>query len=330
LFCKKRLIFLVVLIIILNLSLIGCGQKSKSSPSQKPQSEASGEKPKAPKSAETILKDINSLIGELDKRNKTAKAPWMAAKSSDQPAAGAEGNSNHSSGNHTGQGTAQGDAAQGSSEQGGSEGSASGSSSGMKNSGAPAMTSGKGQSSAEQDQMQWQKIGMSLMDIHEKWNELEPEAIAAGLPASSRNGFENALQRLTQSVSEQNTDASITAAIDLFDQYTSGLSQIFTLSTPPQLYQVQYRTMAALSAADREDWTAASDEISAALEPWGLLKAQAKKVDNKLLVRCEFSLQDLKTAISKMDPTMVMIKGDIAQANLKNLEKKLSQGSQGK
>ena len=327
-FCKKRLVFLVVLIIILNLSFIGCGQKSKSSPSQKPQSETSGEKPKAPKSAETILKDINTLIGELDKRNKTAKAPWMAAKSSDKQAAGAEGDSNHSSGNHAGQGTDQGDdTSQGSSGQGGSESSASGMN---KSSGAPAMTSGKGQSSAEQDQMQWQKIGMSLMDIHEKWNELEPESIAAGLPASSRNGFESALQRLTQSVSEQNTDASITAAIDLFDQYTSGLSQIFTLSTPPQLYQVQYRTMAALSAADREDWPAASDEISAALEPWGLLKAQAKKVDNKLLVRCEFSLQDLKTAISKMDPTMVMIKGDIAQANLKNLEKKLSQGSQGK
>ncbi|MGE5391856.1 MAG: hypothetical protein ACM3PE_12430 [Deltaproteobacteria bacterium] len=329
---KRNLVFLVVLIMLFNLSFSGCGQKSKSSPSQKPQSDASGQKPKAPKSAETILKDINTLIGELDKKNKSAKAPWMTAQTSgQQTGAGGGGNQSSNSGQGGGQGggsTQGGTKGQSGSSQGGSGSSSSGNSSGT-NANGQGTAGGKTLSREEQNNMQWQKISMSLMDIHRKWNELEPDVIDAGLPASSLEGFENALQSLTQSVSAQNTDESLTAAIDLYEQYTSGISQVFTLSTPPQLYQVEYRTMASLAAANREDWTAASDEISAALEPWGLLKAQSKNADKKLLGRCDFSLQDLKTAIDEKDLNMVMIKGDIAQANLKQLEKKLTSGGQG-
>lgn len=334
---KKGLVFLVMLTIIFNLSFTGCGSKSKSSPSQKPQSSASNQKPKAPKSAETILKDINSLIGELDKKNKKAKAPWMAEETSGQQGSPGSSQNGSSAGQNgtSGQGGSQGSGSaqggtktQGNGSQGQS-GSGNSSSAGSSGSGGPATNAGNTQSSQGQNAMQWQKISMSLMDIHRKWNELEPEAIEAGLPTSSLDEFETALQQLTQSVSLQNTEESLSAAIDLFDRYTNGISQVFTLSTPPQLYQVQYRTMAALAAADRGDWTAASDEISAALEPWGLLKAQAKNADKKLLGRCDFSMQDLKTAINEKDSNMVMIKGTIAQANLKQLEKKLTSGGQG-
>jgi len=335
---KTNLVLLVVLTMLFNLTLIGCGQKS--SPSQKPQSDAAAQKPKAPKSAETILKDINTLIGELDKQNKTAKAPWMAGASSGSQGGQANSSGSQGSGSSSGQSSSSSPGGgQGSNSGSGSnKGQGSGSGQGMggssggsasNNAGSTGTGGSQPPSPAEQRRMQWQKIGMSLMDIHKKWNELEPDVIAAGLPTSSLEGFEEALGKLTQSVSAQKTDESLKAAIDLYDQYTAGISQVFTLSTPPELYQVQYRTMAALAAANQQDWTAASDSISAALEPWGLLKAQAKKADQKLLGRCDYSLQDLKTAITAKDYNMVMIKGDIARGNLKQLEKSLTSGGQG-
>lgn len=324
--------------------MAGCGQKS--SPPQKPQTDAAGQKPKAPKSAETILQDINSLIGELDKKNKTVKAPWMAQASSGNQGTQAQGGSKQGAGGGSGQnnssdqnnqsgssgqngtsdsGTSK---AQGTGSGQGSQGGSSGGSSTTGKSSGSTTGGAQGMSPAAQSEMQWQKISMSLMDIHRKWNELEPDVIEAGLPASSLEAFENALGRLTQSVAKQKTDESLNAAIDLYDKYTGGISQVFTLSTPPELYQVEYRTMAALAAANRKDWSAASDAISAAMEPWGLLKAQTKKADKKLLGRCDFSMQDLKNAITTEDLDMVMIKGDIAQANLKQLEKSLTGGSQ--
>lgn|GEM_PF-1586077 len=328
---KRNLIFLVVLTMLFNLSVIGCGKKS--SPSQKPQSTSSSQKPKAPKSAEAILKDINSLIGELDKQNKSTNAPWMAQQtSSSQSTASGGGASQGSSssaqgsalnrGSGSGGGKSPGGSAQGT---GGVSGNSSGGSSGGPSGGGGSQTI----SPEQQKQQQWQKISMSLVDIHRKWNELEPDVIEAGLPASSLQGFEDALGRLTQSVSAQNTEDSLTAAIDLYDKYTAGIAQIFTLSTPPELYQVQYRTMAALAAANQQEWNAANDSMAVAMEPWGLLKAQAKNADQKLLGRCDYSLQDLKTAITSEDLDMVLIKGDIAQSNLKQLEKSLTSGGQG-
>lgn len=316
---KRNLAWLLIVILLLTFGASGCGKKS--SPSQKPQSNTSGQKPKAPKSAETILKDINTLIGELDQKNKKARAPWMAPET---PAAD-PGTQARQGMQETGGNAGQSNSSQGKDQNGGSEpdDSAGGGQMAGKSGGGS-----QNMSPAAQNEMQWQKISMSLMDIHRKWNELEPDATEAGLPASSLQAFEETLTRLTESVAGQKTDESLTAAIDLYDKYTVGISQVYTLSTPPELYQVEYRTMAAMAAAHQKDWTSAGDAISAAMEPWGLLKAQNKKADKKLLERCDFSLQDLKNAITSEDLNMVMIKGDIAQANLKQLEKSITGGGQ--
>lgn len=326
----RNIVLLVVLTLLFGLALSGCGQKS--SPPQKPQANAPAQKPKAPKTAEAILKNINTLIGELDKQNKTARAPWMSEASS----SASQGSQAKSSGGQEGDSSGQA----GGSEQGGKPGQSgssgqTGSSSGSSGNSASGNAGGAGTgnrqplSPEKQRQQSWQKIGQSLMDIHKKWNELEPEVMAAGLPASSLSEFEEALGQLTQSVSAQTTSESLTAAIALYDSYTAGISQVFTLSTPPEFYQVQYRTMAALAAAGQQEWTAASDSIDAALEPWGLLKAQAKKADPKLLERCDYSLQDLKTAINEQDLNLLLIKGDIARGNLQQLEKSLTKGGAG-
>lgn len=318
---KKNLAVLVIILLVFSFGLVGCGKKS--SPEQKPQTSSAGQKPKAPKSAEAVLKDINSIISELSQKNMTAKMPWMAQK----PQEGQGGqNQGGSSQQGSGSSSSQGDGSGGS-----GKGSSSGSGSGSGSSGSGSNASSGGSQAAKrpsQAEMQWQKINMALMDIHKKWNELEPDAMEAGLPPSSLEGFEKALSHLTQSVSQQKTEESLTASVDLYEQFIGGISQIFTMSTPPELYQIEYRTMGALAAANRGDWTTASDSITAAMEPWGLLKAQSKKADKKLLDRCDFSIQDLKHAIDEKDLYMVMIKGDIAMTNLKQLEKSLTSNQQ--
>ena len=326
----RNFVLLVVLSLLFGLALSWCGQKS--SPPQKPQANAPAQKPKAPQAAEAILKDINTLIGELDKQNKTTQAPWMSAASSSASQSGQSKGSNNQGSGSSGQTGASGSAQGGKQGPGGSSGqtgSSSGSSGGSASGNAGGTVGHAPLSPEKQQQQSWQKIGQSLLDIHKKWNELEPEVMTAGLPTSSVNEFEETLGLLTQSVSAQKNAESLTAAIALYDRYTVGISQVFTLSTPPEFYQVQYRTMAALAAAGRQDWAAASDSIDAALEPWGLLKAQAKKADPKLLERCDYSLQDLKTAISEQDLNMLLIKGDIARGNLQQLEKSLTRGGAG-
>ena len=104
---KRFPFILLTLLLIILMVPSGCGQKQ--SASQKPQSSA-GQKPKAPPEAQDILKQITTVIGELDRKTRAKKVPSL------QQAApgGVEG----------GQGS-QGQGSQGSQESGGSQGGGS-------------------------------------------------------------------------------------------------------------------------------------------------------------------------------------------------------------
>lgn len=307
----RRKIAFIMLAILLTITLIpaGCGQKQ--SASQKPQSSNSGQKPKAPTAAEDILKDITAIITELDRKVKIQKVPALEQASS----GGEQGGQNQGKGSGSG---SQGDSSQGSkSGSGSSEGG--GQSQSSQQGGQQPSQAGEQKGIAA-----WQKEMQSLKNLHRNWNMLEPQAAEAGLPPSSRDGFEQVLDNLTLAVSRQHLEESLTAAIDLYGQYGE-LARIYAMPLPAEFYQVQYGVMAAIAEAGREKWDTASEKIAAIEDPWSMLLPRAGKQDKMLAQRTDFSLRDLKDAISSQEINLVAIKGEIAINNFKALEKKLSQ-----
>ena len=91
----KRFPFILVTLLTTILLIIlivpsGCGQKQ--SASQKPQSSAS-QKPKAPPEAEDMLKQITTVIRELDRKTRMKKVPSLqqAAPSGAEGGQGSQG-----------------------------------------------------------------------------------------------------------------------------------------------------------------------------------------------------------------------------------------------
>lgn len=309
---KKTTVILLVILLIIVLIPVGCGQKQ--SASQKPQSSNNGQKPKAPTVAEDILKDITTIITELDRKTKMQKVPALEQASQ----GGGQGRqmSQGGGGSKGGQGN-QGGGSQGSTSSGGSQGGGQ-SQQGQKGSQQPSQ--GEGQ----KGMAQWQKEIQSLKNLHRNWNMLEPQAAEAGLPPSSRDAFEEALDNLTIAIGNQRLEESLMAAIELYGQYGE-LARVFAMPQPPEFYQVQYGVMAAMAEASREEWDTAGEKINAAQEPWSMLLARVSKQDKMLAQRVDFSLRDLKNAISSQEMNLVAVKGEIAMNNFKALEKKLSQ-----
>ncbi len=309
----KRFPFILVTLLATILLIIlivpsGCGQKQ--SASQKPQSSAS-QKPKAPPEAEDMLKQITTVIGELDRKTRMKKVPSL------QQAApgGVEG----------GQGS-QGQGSQGSQESGSSQGGSSsggGEKSGQSKEGGQKSSSERSGGGQQNAVSQWQKEMQSLKKIHESWNKLEPQAIEAGLPPGNRENFKLALNDLTIAVSNQRLEESLLAAIELYGQY-AGLARVFSMPTPAVFYEVQYGVMSSMAEASRGDWAAATDKINAISDPWSMLLPLAGKKDKMLAQQTDLSLKDLADAISSEEINLVVFKGDIALNNLKMLEKKLS------
>ena len=309
----KRFPFILVTLLTTILLIIlivpsGCGQKQ--SASQKPQSSAS-QKPKAPPEAEDMLKQITTVIGELDRKTRMKKVPSLqqAAPSGAEGGQGSQGQGS--------QGSQESGSSQGGSSSGGGEKSGQSKEGGQKSS---SERSGGGQQNAVS---QWQKEMQSLKKIHESWNKLEPQAIEAGLPPGDRENFKLALNDLTIAVSNQRLEESLLAAIELYGQY-AGLARVFSMPTPAVFYEVQYGVMSSMAEASRGDWAAATDKINAISDPWSMLLPLAGKKDKMLAQQTDLSLKDLADAISSEEINLVVFKGDIALNNLKMLEKKLS------
>lgn len=310
---KRFPFILLTLLLIILMVPSGCGQKQPAS--QKPQSSA-GQKPKAPSEAEDMLKEITTVIGELDRKTRAKKVPSLQ-----QAVPG---------GVESGQGS-QGQGSQGSEESGGSQGGGSSSSGGQSQQGKEgSQKSSSGQSGGGQQKTtnQWQKELQSLTKIHSSWNKLEPQAVEAGLPPGDRENFKLALNNLTISVSNQRLEESLLAAIELYGQY-AGLARVFAMPTPAEFYEVQYGVMSSMAEVSQANWAAATDKITAISAPWSMLLPVAGKRDKLLAQQTDLSLKDLENAISSEEINLVVFKGDIALNNLKMLEKKLSKSQSG-
>jgi len=344
---------IVLILILCMIALPGC---SKSSAAKKP-SDFSGQKPKAPAQLKTISTDLDTIISELDKKFKTKKMAVMQQNIQLIPQTGQSQSGQSQTGQSQSGQSQSGQSQSGQSQSGQSQSGQSQSSqskseqsqtdpsqSGQSQTGqTPAKQSQTGQTQPAQTQttqknqtqttqlqgqaMDWQKEFSTLKDIHSTWNILMPEAVGAGMTISARDQFDKALEQLTQDISNQKLEESISDALILYKNYAD-LTSLFTTSVPSEFFQVKYEVMSAVFESSRKNWSAAAEHVPKFKEHWVYLSAQSKEVDAKLVSQTEFAILDLERAIQSKQMELVIIKGEIAMTNLKNLEEKLSAQSE--
>jgi len=344
---KSRNIIVLILICCM-IALPGC---SKNSAAKKPGA-SSDQKSKAPAQLKTISTDLDTIISELDKKFKKKKMPAMHqniqlvpqnqtqnGQSQGQTSQSQSGQSQTGQ-SPTGQsqigqtqtGQSQGDQSQsgqtgqaksGQSETGQSQTGQS--QAGQSQAGQTQTSQGKQTpvSQAQGQDTDWQKEFSTLKNIHTSWNTLMPEAVSAGMSVSSRDQFDKALEQLTQNISNQKLEESLAAALVLYKNYAD-LTPLFTTSVPAEFYQVKYEIMASIFESSLKNWSAAAEHVPKLKEHWVYFSSQATQADPKLLNQTSFAISDLEKAIQSKQMELVIIKGEIAMINLKNLEEKLS------
>ncbi|MGE5454353.1 MAG: hypothetical protein ACM3O9_04060 [Methylocystaceae bacterium] len=298
--------------IILSLSLLltvtGCQKKPEAKPVP-PKTEAKGQKPKPPKTAEAMLKEIDKILQALDKKASQQRVPQMSEiqpKAEETPSKPAPDSSSGS----------QDKKAQGGSSQSG-QGEQSGGETGGKTKQQPAKPSPT-KSPADD----WQAETMSLMKVHQSWNELEPEAIKAGMTSEDRQAFEAALDKLTLVVGQKKLTESLLEATDLYRDFGQVISY-FAYPLPKDYFLVRYEVMSVMVAAFSGNWTSADQHIQDLEEPWLRLQIQLDKEQKAEADRTGYSIKDLTQAVEQKDVGLTYIKGQIVLKNLKKLEEKM-------
>lgn len=284
---------LVVLLAVVLLFIPGCSQKN--APSKKPQA-SSDQKVKAPKEMSSIVSQIDQMIAALEQKKMISSRSVWQQKSKNGNQAG----STKSSGQSQDQSARNEKSGQNQQNQ-----------QSQSNSGSEEQTAG------------WQAEVAGIKKIHQNWNQLEPEAVKAGLGLEERDSFEKALEKLTLAIGAQKTDDSLKAAIELYGQYAN-LVNVFQSPVPPEFYKVKYELMAAAYEAGTKDWESAQKRTASINENWNHLKVKAKAEDEKLLSRTEYAIQDMILALQSKEVDILLVKTEIAMKNLQSLEKKLS------
>lgn len=306
----------LLLCLALAFTIIGCQKKAPAKP-MTPKKESSGQKAKPPKTAESMSKEMDKILQALDKKARQERMPQMSAQT-EQPAKPAESSDKQANSGSQGQ------------KQSGSSGQKQ--QSGQQQDGSSGQQQQSGQQQGQKAQptnkqptpsQEWQSITMSLLKIHQTWNEIEPEAIKAGMTSEDRDAFESSLDKLTQAASEKKLPESMKAAVDLYRNFGTVVSY-FAYPLPRDFFIVNYEVMSVMVAAFTNNWTTADQHIKNLEEPWLRLQMQLDKEQKADADRTGFSIKDLTQAVAQKDVNLTFIKGEIVIKNLQKLKEKLS------
>ncbi len=275
--------YCILLLTVILLCTLAGGCSQKQSPQKKPQTDEN--RPKAPTVLNTMKSEIEKVNEELDKKIKLKREQDM------QPT-------------------------QGQSSGGAKSGSQQGSEQGSQTSG--------GQSANTTDKTKDFKNEQKMVErLHQEWNNLEPEAIKAGLNPAGQDEFEKALDELTKNIYGQKLEESRLSAIGMYKVFAR-VSALFATPVPPDFYKVKYEAMTAAALAESQTWDKAGEHLKPLEEQWDSLKSQAKQVDASMIMKTDLAVTDLKKAIESKEKDLVSIKSDILKNNLKKMEEKLS------
>lgn len=290
------IIFIITVMIILS----GCSGQSESA--QKP-AQPETQRAEMPSEFETIVSETEKIILETDQKWKS-RQPTMLRKSTPlQPQEGdqtgqsgeqQESGNQNSSGNQEQEG--QQNNQQGKQEQGG------------KGSEMP---------------VTWEQEVKSLMSIHENWTTLQAQAMQAGMNNATKSAFDEALDRLTAELNDENDVESLLAAINLYGQFTE-IARLFQAELPPSFYDTKYQVMLVTALGQQGEWDTAQTQSVNMEEEWDTLKTQADKAEKSTVSCTEIAIQDLARAVSNNSRELVIIKGEIAVKEMMKLQEELS------
>lgn len=183
---------------------------------------------------------------------------------------------------------------------------------------------GEEEKQTEQQSDPWMDVTKEIDKLHNHWNDYTPEISEKGVSKEKIEGFSNALNKLTESLEEQNKEKTLIAASKLYS-YIPEFYAVYETEFSPEVKRMIFYTRDAMIYGMVEKWSEADTDIRKLKESWDLVKndlKQSQKEDSKKL---SFSLEELETVIKEKNKELVDIKGRITLYNIKAIEQK-SQG----
>lgn len=290
---RKLLNFCIIITLVL--ILFGCNQKS-----QKPS--ATDEKP--PESLLRVEKSIESIIDSLDKEGKIEEA--------DKPQQGQEASANNQQGNSN-QKSNQAEGGGNPNQEGSQQGTQQGSQQGTQQGG-------------QQQQNPWEQADKTIKEIHNQWNEFQPQAAKIGISKDLIDSFGSDLNTLTNDIAVKNLMSTLNNANNLYKYIPDFLSHYKDKSADMKRLKYHARDAMYKSRFDKWDLATSATENAKAVLP--NIRSQVKDDMKQNNQSMEYAVYDLEKVVKERQKSLAQIKGNIVLNNIKTLDEAIKKESE--
>jgi hypothetical protein len=165
----------------------------------------------------------------------------------------------------------------------------------------------------------WDKIKMTVTELHGQWNELEPMLVEKKVFPEAISNFEEALDSLTISITEHDYFGTLTAANEL----TGRLSKImppFAENPLPVATDLKYHLRKILLNVASADYNGAQESLNYMKEHNHTVTSSLQEGEKKAEI-LRTSLDNLQDALNERNPGLINIKAAIVMEELAGIIK---------
>lgn len=173
----------------------------------------------------------------------------------------------------------------------------------------------------------WKIIKILTDGMHFTWNNLQPELIKKGISQTQTENFNKALVALSQNVTTKNIKEAQTAAFQM-SQALSEFYSYYKTEIPSELPRITSGVTGIHFSVKQNNWPQAQELANQLQQEFAKLKASIDDNQTHIFQMLELSLNDLCNAVYNQDSVLVMIRTNLVNSNIRELELKLSQNQQ--
>jgi len=291
---KKNIIYkLMIVILVLIVSISGCGQKAK-----KPQS-PTAEPKKPPEELKKLSQGLEDVISQLGGINEELNKPMEEKLKEEEERKKKEEEQKKKEGQQG---------------QGGGEGSGGG--------GGAQETFLPEQPKATQEKLlkMWEKTNSSIKDLHTAWNKYRPKAVKDGAKQPAVESFESNINQLAVEGDNKDLESAMEYANNA-SKYIADFKEAYKSNPPPDIERLKYFAREAAIKAEKQEWPEAKENVQEAKKSWDRAKTKVSKDEMEKMNMLDMSINDYAQVIEKEQKPLIKIKLDIIMNNLKEMEK---------
>jgi len=173
----------------------------------------------------------------------------------------------------------------------------------------------------------WKLIKVLTDGLHFTWNNLQPDLIKKGVSQTQIENFNKALIALSQNVNAKNITESQNAAFQL-SQALADFYSYYKSDIPAELPRITSGVAGIHFSVKQNNWPKAQELANQLQQEFAKLKASVEDNQNHIFQMLELSINDLCSAVYNQDSVLVIIRTNLVNSNIHELDVKLSQGQQ--